>query len=190
MERQSGGLLGWLDKGRKAIACTVILALTPFVAGCFGPFVLTKAVQKVNASVPLGIFQQIVFWLILPAYGVAIVGDMLVMNLIDFWTGIPSAVAMASDAQGNTIALNPSADGTEATLTVTAADGTVQQVRFVRLPDGVSEAYDASGNLLGRTTCTPAGGLEMTDANGRLMASLSAEEVQQVREGRAQMPTR
>lgn len=185
MGRKCEGLLGWFSRCRRAVSCTIVLAIAPFTAGCFGPFVLTKALHELNARVPLGIFQQIVFWLILPAYGFTVVGDLLVMNLIDFWTGIPSGMAMATDGQGNTIALNPSADGREATLTVTAADGTARQVRFVRLPDGVSEAYDASGHLLGRATCTPAGGVELSDAHGRLVAFLSAQDIQQARTSNA-----
>jgi hypothetical protein len=185
MAQRDGSLFGWFHRSRRAIACALVLALGPFMFGCYGPFLLTKAVHKVNGGVPVGIFRQIVFWVFLPAYGVAVIGDMLVMNLIDFWTGVPSAVAMATDEQGNTIALTPSADGREAVLTVTRPDGTAQQVRFVRLPDGVSEAYDSSGNLLGRATCTPAGGLDFSDAGGRLVASLSAQEIQQARAAHA-----
>ena len=185
MARRSGSLLGWFHRSRKAITCALVLALAPFMVGCYGPFLLTKAVHKANATVPVGIFRQIVFWVFLPGYGIAILGDLIVMNLIDFWTGVPSAFAMATDEQGNTIALNPSADGREAVLTVAQPDGSVQKIRFVRLPDGVSEAYDASGDLLGRAACTSAGGLELSDARGRLVASLSPQEVQQARQARA-----
>ena len=57
MARQGGSLFGWLHRCRKAIACAIILALAPFTTGCFGPFVLTKAVHRFNSTVPLGIFQ-------------------------------------------------------------------------------------------------------------------------------------
>ena len=55
MARRSGGLLGWFYRSRKAVACALVLALAPFMVGCYGPFVLTKAVHRVNGTVPVGI---------------------------------------------------------------------------------------------------------------------------------------
>ena len=99
MERRSEGLLGWFDRCRKAVACTLVLALSPFMVGCYGPFVLTKAVFDLNRSVGLGIFQQIVFWVFLavPVYSIALLGDLIVVNLIDFWTGVPGGMLVRSN---------------------------------------------------------------------------------------------
>jgi hypothetical protein len=73
----------------------VSLTLT---GGCFGRFPLTRAIYNANASVggdvgsdrtQAKLAQTAVMWVfvIIPVYSVGMIGDALVFNAIEFWTG-------------------------------------------------------------------------------------------------------
>lgn len=71
-----------------------IIALASLVmlshSGCFGSFQLTKMVHELNQDISSDKFIQevvFIFLFILPAYEAAFICDVLVMNLIEFWTG-------------------------------------------------------------------------------------------------------
>lgn len=58
--------------------------------GCYGSFAFTKKVYDFNSSVSGNKFvNNLVFWLlsIIQVYEFAVAADVLVLNLIEFWTG-------------------------------------------------------------------------------------------------------
>lgn len=90
----------------KSLRVLLTLALVVSVtAGCYGPFNLTKKLHKWNGEVSQnkwaveGTFLGLA---ILPAYFVATIGDAVIFNSIEFWTGNnPIKVATKSIEQGD-----------------------------------------------------------------------------------------
>jgi hypothetical protein len=166
---------------RKVTVLVLLVALTPFLANCYGKFPLTHAVYKANGDIDNGLLRQIVFWVfvIVPVYGISMLADAVVFNLLDFWFGETIHLSSATDAQGNTVTLQPSEDGREAVLTVSRDGRTLQELRFVRTSDAVCDVYDADGALAGRAERTAAGELRLTDAQGRTVLLAGPQELAQ-----------
>jgi len=68
-----------------ASAVSILISQT----GCFGSFTLTHKLYEANASINNKFLQTIVMYvlLILPAYGGAAFLDIIIFNLIEFWSG-------------------------------------------------------------------------------------------------------
>lgn len=94
----------------------VAVAVATTTAGCMGSFALTKGLYAWNDSVTGNkIINNVIFWglAILPVYELAVFGDVVILNTIEFWTGTKllgeasdpaaadTAVAVAEDAEGN-----------------------------------------------------------------------------------------
>lgn len=163
----------------------MLAALSPIVVSCYGEFPLTKTVYRVNGDIPNGLLRQIVFWVlvIIPVYGVAILADAIVLNLIEFWTGEAISVGATTGPDGSTVVLQPSSDGREAWLTVSRDDKVVARVRFVKVSDTVCEVRNPDGSLAGMAVWTPSGDLQLTDAEGRVLSVISAAQVAGIRSG-------
>jgi len=67
-----------------ALSATLIMQ-----SGCYGSFGLTKKVYEFNGSVGDKFLNTIVFWAfcILPVYEIAGTLDVVIFNLLEFWTG-------------------------------------------------------------------------------------------------------
>ena len=176
------------EKGLGRAALSVVLAfmlvMSPLLTGCYGSFPLTKAVYKANGEITnLRLIHTLVFWLFLalPVYNITLLGDMLVFNVVQFWTGAKVSSAQMKAEDGTELALAPSPDGREAVLTA-SRDGAVQgQVRFVRRSDGAVEVRDAAGRLAGRVVRTADGGLRLTNAQGQTLSTISPTQLAEVR---------
>lgn len=106
----------------------VVMVTQLGLTGCFGNFPMTKAVYHGNGNVYSSVegdntqrkmAQSAVMWVFIPVYVVASVGDMVVFNLIEFWTGSRTEVSYNNEANNDTaVALIPSRNGREAVLTV------------------------------------------------------------------------
>ena len=68
-----------------------IIAIFLLVAqfGCYGSFALTKKVYEWNGGLGNKYLVQIAFWVLnwLPVYSIATGVDVVILNLIEFWTG-------------------------------------------------------------------------------------------------------
>lgn len=183
----TGGLLAWMCRMKRALALSVVIAVCPLLANCYGAFPLTKVIYRANGNISNGLLRQIVFWVfvIVPVYGVAMFADAVALNLIDFWFGEGSNFSSTTDAQGNTVALQPSRDGREAVLTVSKDGRTLQELRFVRASDTQCDVYDTDGALVGRALRTPSVELRLTDASDQTVALVGASELAQVLAERA-----
>ena len=175
-------LLGRICESRKVVAVVVMVALAPFLTNCYGQFPLTRAVYKANGEIENSILRQVVFWVfvIVPVYGVAAFADAVAFNLIDFWSGQGVDFSSTTDQQGNRVTLQPSQDGREAVLTVSKAGKTIEELRFVRASDTVCNVYDSRGVAVGSAERTPSGELRLTDAQGRTVTLISADQVTQM----------
>jgi hypothetical protein len=82
----------WTRDGRprRWLAAALLLALLPLAAGCFGEFPATRTVYKLNRQMSDDQATRSVFmWPLIPLYGLGTIGDVLVMNPIEYWTGTP-----------------------------------------------------------------------------------------------------
>lgn len=78
----------------KKTITSLFLAAMIIVSGlintaCFGSFALTKKVWKFNDGLGNKFVKSLVFWVlnIIPVYGVCAWVDIVILNLIEFWTG-------------------------------------------------------------------------------------------------------
>ena len=67
----------------------LVSVLTMSMMGCFGQFVLTRKVYDFNAQIENPFVRSILFWVLnfVPVYGIAVWVDVVVLNLLEFWTG-------------------------------------------------------------------------------------------------------
>jgi hypothetical protein len=78
---------------RKMIVSLSLAALlagaTVPATGCYGSFSLTKKLHSWNGQLGHKVVNTLVFWafVIIPVYGVCMVGDTVIFNLIEFWSG-------------------------------------------------------------------------------------------------------
>jgi hypothetical protein len=170
------GLIGRLARLRRSGSLALVLAVAPFMTGCFGYFPLTRAVYKANNSVESGFLRNLLFWLfaILPVYGGAMLIDAIALNLLEFWLPGNRRDEVTLTEDGRSIAFRPSEDGKEAWLTVSEGDRLVAEVRFVRVSDELCEVRDADGRLLGTAQRTASGGMDLSDADGRVLRTVAA----------------
>lgn len=72
---------------KKFLLATV--ALTVLLTGCTGPFTLTKKVHSWQTSFDDQWVDEIAFLgcVIFPVYGLSTLGDALIFNSVEFWTG-------------------------------------------------------------------------------------------------------
>ena len=89
----------------------MISALFAFVSlatvGCYGPFNLTRRVHKWNGQAGDKWVQEVVFlaFAIVPVYGFAALGDAIVFNSIEFWTGNNPVQSASADKEFRHIAV-------------------------------------------------------------------------------------
>jgi hypothetical protein len=73
----------------KGIALVLVAAVGALSAGCFGKFQLTRKVYDMNKSIDEKYVRSAATWVfvIVPVYGFAALLDLIVFNVIEFWTG-------------------------------------------------------------------------------------------------------
>ena len=182
----SGGLR---KKLCRYICLGLLIAMAPLaLSGCYGRFPLTKAVYRINGNVgdSIGgsgrggqVVQSLVMWvmIIIPVYKVAMIVDVLVLNLIEFWTGNAIEVSSVQECDGIRVAFQSTADGREALLTVSRNEDLLTVQRVVKVSATAFEMRDASGKLNGMILKTPAGDIQLTDAQGRVIRTLAAADL-------------
>ena len=79
----------------------VVLAGVFTFSSCIGPFNLTKKLLTWNQGVSNKFVNALLFIVISPAYGISAVGDLLLFNSIEFWTGSnPIEAGLETEVQG------------------------------------------------------------------------------------------
>lgn len=140
-------------KQAKVLAAVVAVSMS---SGCMGSFGLTKAVYHFNETVTGNkIVNNLIFWglAIVPVYSLAMAGDLLILNTIEFWTGnklLGDAGVLGGDER---VAVNTHRDGS---ISMTQGDRVVEFVpagdnRVVVLVDGVavgSAVRQADGSVV------------------------------------------
>jgi hypothetical protein len=152
----------------KGVALVLVAAVGAFSAGCFGKFQLTGKVYDINKSIDDKYVRSAATWVfvIVQVYTVAVLLDLIVFNVIEFWTGEnPVAEAKVTkvypEGNGKTV-LSLSRDGSATVAVIeryegerlvstlrirddgmgkvaaveTAAEGTVREISAVAMSDG------------------------------------------------------
>ena len=161
-------------------AAVLFVAMLPLLTGCYGKFPLTRAVYKLNGEITTEkTVHTIVMWVFtfVPVYGFATLGDAVVLNLIEFWTGKTISVGQTVQQGDTMLALAASPDGKEVVLTVSEKGKVVGKARFVKVSETEFDARDAEGRLAGRVIRTPDGGLCLTDSHGASVRTISPERL-------------
>lgn len=145
---------------KKVILSAVIGAM--MLTGCTGPFELTKAVHKWQTGFEDKWMDEVAFLgcIILPVYGLASLGDAIILNSVEFWTGENPMMAEVQNKDASAV-MTKTDDG----RIRIEADG--QTCFLERTQDGVI-AEDADGQVLYKSTTT--GQLvKVTDADGNVV---------------------
>jgi hypothetical protein len=162
------------------IALILLLTFVPTFISCYGHFPLTKAVYRLNADVTYNkVLRSLLFWglVIVPVYGVSMLGDAIVFNLIEFWTGNILYVGIENKDEDSKVTLKPLDNGTGAELTVSHSDEIISKLRFFKVSDRVFHVYDENNKLCGMVTRTPEGDLKFKDKERRLIHTIKTEEI-------------
>ncbi|MEQ8820911.1 MAG: DUF3332 family protein [Sumerlaeia bacterium] len=157
------------QRAARALAVLLLAATLPALSGCYGNFPLTKAVYNFNGEVSDNkIVQSLIFWvfIFLPVYGFAQLGDAIIFNLIEFWTGESLTISSVESDDGTRITLIPAENGESALLTFARPDGTSDSATLVRIDDSRMEMRDARGALLGELRLSESGELTLHAADG------------------------
>ena len=134
------------------LSAMLIVALTPLFAGCYGSFRVTKALHKFNGNVTENsVVNQVIFWIIAPAYGFTAFVDVLVVNTMEFWSGEKVTTAMTAE-DGTDYVMESNGDGKSVTVTVTRPDEAPTQLTYTRVGEDQLQVTDAQGNLLRTVT--------------------------------------
>jgi hypothetical protein len=108
----------------KGIALVLVAAVGTLAAGCFGKFQLTRKVYDINQSIDEKYVRSAATWIfvIVPVYGVAALLDLIVFNVIEFWSGenpVTSVPVTKVFTQGNgrtVLTLSRDGSATEAVI--------------------------------------------------------------------------
>jgi hypothetical protein len=181
------GIMQRIHKQIRLIAFVPLVALLTLAAGCYGSFPLTRTIYQANGNVygsvegdrtQRKLAQSGVMWLFVPVYAVCGLGDMIVCNMIEFWTGNKMMETSYNDSvNGTRVELASLRHGQEAVLTVSRQGRVVLRERFIRTSPTTCEVRDGQGRLLGRIHKTAQGDLNVSDARGHLSRTLSAVEL-------------
>ena len=167
-----------------------VLVLAVLVTGCYGPFRLTRKVHQWNGQVGGKWANEVAFIVLVwvPVYGLATLGDALVFNSIEFWTGdnpIGSAKADSPDSRTKWIARGEekaklthiaSANGEQFMIEQYKAGKKTESLRIQRVGKNTL-AMNEKGDVLFTAESAPDGRVVIRDADGRQIAYQSAESV-------------
>jgi hypothetical protein len=181
--------LAGIKRQMRRYACVgLLVTLAPLALSCYGNFPLTKAIYNMNARAggEIGedrtqhnLVRSVVMWvlIIVPVYEVGMFADVVVLNLIEFWTGDKVQIGSVQEQDGTQVAFQPSPDGNEAVLTVSRDGRRLVEQHLVKISATTFEMRDASGNLTGTVVRTAEGGVQLADARGQVVQTLAAEDL-------------
>ncbi len=163
-----------LRKAKILIGALLLCGFVTTSTACYGPFALTKKLHTWNGTLGNKWVNELVFFalFVIPAYGLCTLGDALIFNSIEFWTGS-----------------NPISDGSlDKVKTERLADGSLQvekggQVYLVQMDPATHGAIlKHDGKVVVTAERTATGDVAIHDlANGRTSV-VSAKDAQTLSE--------
>lgn len=156
---------------KKVVVLLLIATMAMMSVGCYGSFNLTKKVYNWNGSMEGKWVQELVFLalVIVPVYSIAGMIDVVILNLIEFWTGKNPMASNISTEEGINVAFNAEKKQVE----ISYADKNFVLVQ----ENGKATVKDSDGNVLAYAVSDENGNMNIVDANGKVMSSYSSDEV-------------
>ena len=157
---------------KKMVAMLVVAAF--FTAGCTGSFGLTKKVYEFHRGQEDKWMDELIFLgcVILPVYSLATLGDAIIFNTIEFWTG-DNPIDKASRLESEDLKVVMKYMQEDQTVSIESADSSLV---LARTDDGVI-AMDADGTILYRSVGDEKTGISIYDANDNLVEYYSPKEI-------------
>ena len=169
-----------------------LLALTLVASGCYGPFNLTRRLYQWNGQVGTTKWEREFVFILLawvPVYGLTVLGDAIVFNSMEFWTGnnpveppskksaLPHTkrVARGSNEAFLTYASTPA--GSELLVQQFQQSQPAGSLR-IQQRDGMTVGVDANGQMLFTATSLADGSVIVTDVKTQRVASYSQDQVE------------
>jgi len=157
---------------KQAVVLLLIASMALMSFGCYGSFSLTKKVYHWNGSLGNKWVVELVFLglNIVPVYGIAGFIDVVILNLIEFWSGKNPMDATIISDDGTKVVFNAEKQQVE----ITTREGKT----FVLLyEDGKATVKDADGNVIAYAVEGENGSMNIVDANGKVLSAYSMDEV-------------
>lgn len=170
----------WLHGVRMWVVTLLAGCFLALGTGCYGSFPLTHLVYSANGRIQPPVVRQVVFWvfLILPVYEISTLGDVVIMNLLEFWTDTDFAGFEHSERDGELkFAMRPGEEGNTASVTISRRGKPLARAKFVRVSDELCEVRGPEGELLGSAVRTSGGAVRLEADDGSLIATVSGERL-------------
>ncbi len=143
-----------MKKAFTSTACAMMLT------GCLGQNALFDTVQDWNATATNNKFVNqgisFVFWWV-PVYGLSLLGDIVIFNSIEFWTGtnpiskegakVAGSTETVNDGMGNQAELTYNADGSISVLAT--SEGVQESYTLIKQDDKVIKVQGENREVLG-----------------------------------------
>ena len=163
---------------RMGIAAVMVGMVT---SGCFGPFNLTRRLYRWNEQVNGKWEREFMFILLawVPVYGLAVLGDGVVFNSMEFWTGknpvdppgkqgaLPRMKRIVRGGEEALLTYTPTASAAPALLVEQFRGGRPAGSLRVERREGVTVGSDGDGRTLFIARTRPDGGVDVQDADGK-----------------------
>lgn len=96
---------------KKLFICMMVVGL--IVSGCTGSFQLTRKIHQLHSSQENKWVDELIFLgcVIIPVYGIAMAGDGIIFNSVEFWTGENPVTASVDNSPENNIIIERSSNG-------------------------------------------------------------------------------
>ncbi len=170
----------------------LVLAVGLAASGCYGPFQLTRNLHNWNGKVGSKWGNEAAFIVLawVPVYSLAMLGDALIFNSIEFW-GRPNPITPSAAAPQTRTKRIVRKDA-EAVLTRTASlEGeqfAIQQYQHgqpagalrIRQVGDLTVGIDAAGQTLFTARTLEDGSIVVSDASGKEVARHAAGDVQRL----------
>lgn len=180
-----------MNRGRRGHSMIALLCVGLLVSGCYGPFNLVRRLHHWNGQVGGRWANEVVFLglaYLLPVYSICGLGDVLIFNSIEFWTGDnpidpPMTAGTKTIRQGNQTAVlerMDTAGGRQMHVKLFEGDRLLQEFSLEANLEGPTVLKDASGVVIGSAETLPDGTLVLYDAQGREQARHAPKDMDRV----------
>jgi hypothetical protein len=174
---------------KKIIAVLLVGAL---LAGCTGSFRMTRNVYDFHRGMDNKWMDELMFMVVayLPVYALAILGDVLLFNMLEFWTNenpldvknTDGAIKVAREKDCKAVMRYNAHDGTVRVDAYRSLES-VHSFVIARTSDCVM-IKNVKGDVIYSSSRDAQGGVSVYDSEGKLVKYFPADEVQLARENR------
>ena len=161
-------------------------------SGCYGPFNLTRRLYQWNGQIGATKWEREFMFILLawaPVYGLAVAGDAIVFNSMEFWTGnnpvdppsdkrrgaLPKTKRVVRGKEEAILTYVPKGDGAELLVQRFLEGHPAGSLRIER-KDGRTIGTDAEGRVVLSAQTLADGHVAIHDGNGRLLSLYGSDQ--------------